>query len=410
MTKLGLFQGHGIELEYMLVDQATLDARPIAEVVLGAEGEKTLEFTAWSNELVQHVIELKTNGPAPSLVPLPALFQADIRNIDAQLAAHGARLMGTAMHPWFDPRSETKIWAHEYTEVYHAYDRIFGVRGHGWSNLQSMHINLPFADAAEFGRLHAAIRVVLPFLPALAASSPIVEGVPTGSLDSRLQYYRMNSRRIPSATAKVIPEPFYTPEEYEARILQRIYADTAPLDPEGLLKHEFANARGAIARFDRGAIEIRVIDIQECPQADIAIAALVTAAVKAVATEKWVPLVRAQNLDVAPLHTQFLSCVTEGEEAVLSDQEVLAALGFPGAVRTTGRELWQHLAGALSAGESPLLDPLWLKTLDPIIEAGTLARRILQAVGPEAKKERIFEVYHTLADHLAHGTLFLEET
>jgi hypothetical protein len=31
------------------------------------------------------------------------------------------------------------------------------------------------------------------------------------------------------------------------------------------MDHHFANSRGAIARFDRGAIEIRVIDIQECP-------------------------------------------------------------------------------------------------------------------------------------------------
>ena len=32
------------------------------------------------------------------------------------------------------------------------------------------------------------------------------------------------------------------------------------------------NSRGAIARFDRNAIEIRVIDVQECPKADLAIA------------------------------------------------------------------------------------------------------------------------------------------
>jgi len=396
---LGLFQAYGIELEYMIVDRSTLDARPIADVVLGPEGEVTREKTAWSNELVQHVVELKTNGPAPSLAPLAAYFQADVADIDAQLEVHGARLLGTAMHPWFDPRTETKIWPHEYTDVYHTYDRIFGVKGHGWSNLQSMHINLPFANADEFGRLHAAIRAVLPFLPALAASSPIVEGAPTGSLDSRLQYYRMNSRRIPSATAKVIPEPVYTPDGYRAEILEKIWADTAAHDPEGLLRYEFANARGAIARFDRGAIEIRVLDLQECPAADLAIAALVVAAVRAVAEERWAPLAKAKAIPVAPLHTLFLSCVTEGEEAVLTDTEVLEVLGCMDK-RTTGRELWQHLASDLGAELR--------STLDPMLAQGTLARRILRAVGPDCRRERLFEVYRALADHLSSGTLFLE--
>ena len=36
-------------------------------------------------------------------------------------------------------------------------------------------LNLPFSSDEEFGRLHAAIRLLLPLLPALAASSPLVE-------------------------------------------------------------------------------------------------------------------------------------------------------------------------------------------------------------------------------------------
>lgn len=403
---LGLFEAYGIELEYMIVDAQSLDVRPIADVVLSASGDVEREHTAWSNELVLQVVELKTNGPAPSLTPLAGYFQADVREIDAMLASHGARLLGTAMHPWFDPKTETKLWPHEYNEVYRTLDRIFDAKGHGWSNLQSMHINLPFANADEFGRLHAAIRAVLPILPALAASSPLVEGRATGIIDNRLHYYRSNSRRIPSVTGKVIPEPVYSPEAYRTQILERIWADAAPLDPEGVLAHEWANARGAIARFDRDAIEIRVLDLQESPTADLAVAALVVATVRALASEKWITRTRLESMEVAPLHTLFLACVTEGEEAVLSDQAYLEALGYPGAIRTTARELWQHLVENLSMGEAPLLDPAWRTTLDPLLAAGTLSRRILRAVGPDTRKERIAEVYRALADHLAAGTLF----
>ena len=54
------------------------------------------------------------------------------------------------MHPWMDPRAAS-LWPHEYGEVYAAYDRIFDCRRHGWANLQSVHLNLPFADEREFG-------------------------------------------------------------------------------------------------------------------------------------------------------------------------------------------------------------------------------------------------------------------
>src|SRR5690606_22899704 len=102
-----------------------------------------------------------------------------------------------AMHPLMRP-AEAVLWAHEYSEVYAAFDRIFNCHGHGWSNLQSVHLNLPFADDAEFARLHAAIRLVLPLLPALAASSPFVEGRASGLPVSRMAFDHGNSAKLPA--------------------------------------------------------------------------------------------------------------------------------------------------------------------------------------------------------------------
>jgi len=96
-----------------------------------------------------------------------------------------------------------------------------------------------------------------------------------------MEFYRHNADRVPSVAGAIVPERVWTREAYERDLLGRIYADMAPLDPEGILRHEWANARGAIARFDRGAIEIRVIDLQERPAADLAIAALTVAVVRA---------------------------------------------------------------------------------------------------------------------------------
>ena len=103
--------------------------------------------------------------------------------------------MPTGMHPWMDPAREFELWPHGDREIYAAFDRIFDCRGHGWANLQSMHLNLPFADDDEFGRLHAAIRALLPLLPALAASSPFADGHARGLA-------RYAPRRVPHQRAR----------------------------------------------------------------------------------------------------------------------------------------------------------------------------------------------------------------
>ena len=51
----------------------------------------------WSNELVLHVIEMKTDGPAPALEGLAELFQTEIRALDEMLLDHNARLLPAAM-------------------------------------------------------------------------------------------------------------------------------------------------------------------------------------------------------------------------------------------------------------------------------------------------------------------------
>ncbi|MBL8851852.1 MAG: hypothetical protein JNG89_19425, partial [Planctomycetaceae bacterium] len=276
-TPLHLFDAFGIELEYMIVDAATLDVRPIADELFKAvAGEYVSDVErgpiTWSNELVAHVVELKTTTPARSLTGLSEQFQSEVRAINELLAPMGAMLLGTAMHPWMDPLREMKLWPHDNSEIYDAFNRVFDCRGHGWANLQSMHINLPFQGDEEFARLHAAVRLLLPLLPALAASSPVMDGRVTGLMDNRLEVYRKNSQRIPQVAGRVIPERAFSQAEYDRLILQPLYAAIAPHDPAGILQEEFLNARGAIARFSRGSIEIRVIDVQECPAADLAIA------------------------------------------------------------------------------------------------------------------------------------------
>ncbi|PIO06926.1 glutamate--cysteine ligase, partial [Candidatus Woesearchaeota archaeon CG08_land_8_20_14_0_20_43_7] len=70
--KRHLFTAIGIELEYMIVRKDDLKVLPISEHLLkNKDGTIGSEIEhgkiAWSNELIMHLIELKTNGPARSL-------------------------------------------------------------------------------------------------------------------------------------------------------------------------------------------------------------------------------------------------------------------------------------------------------------------------------------------------------
>jgi hypothetical protein len=63
-----LFEVFGIELEYMLVNTSNFNIAPVVDQLLSLKNGKLTSNIdngkiAWSNKLVAHVVELKTNGP-----------------------------------------------------------------------------------------------------------------------------------------------------------------------------------------------------------------------------------------------------------------------------------------------------------------------------------------------------------
>jgi gamma-glutamyl:cysteine ligase YbdK (ATP-grasp superfamily) len=405
--KLHIFEGFGIELEYMIVSKNTLSVLPATDKVMYSVANAYVsDFTRgeieWSNELALHVIELKTNGPAKDLSLLPALFHRDVLAINVILEKLGGRLMPGAMHPWMDPFAEAQLWPHDNNAIYDAYNRIFDCRGHGWSNLQSMHINLPFANDEEFGRLHAAVRLILPLLPALAAASPVADSKIAGHHDMRLEVYRHNQAKVPSIAGKIVPEPVFSKAEYEEHIFQPLYKEIAEHDPDGLLQYEWLNSRGAIARFDRNAIEIRLIDVQECPKADLAIAAFVIEVLKALVSEKWISFEEQQKFSEYDLYPILLDGVREGETTLITSTAYLRAFGIDDKA-ATGKDVWKHLFSELMTGPGM---KAWKEPLQVILDEGTLASRILKAVHNDISREKLQRVYGKLCECLAENKMF----
>jgi len=409
MKPLHLFDAIGVELEYMIVDDAGLNVSPISDQLLqAAAGGPTSHYdkpgVSWSNELVLHVIELKTTEPAIDLAAMVAPFHADVQRINALLAAHHARLMPGGAHPWMDPFKEMHLWPHGDREIYAAFNRIFDCRGHGWANLQSCHLNLPFQGDEEFSRLHAAIRLLLPLLPALAASTPIVDGRVQSALDFRLETYKTNSAKLPRITGLVVPEPVFSEAAYRELILSPMYESIAPFDPEGTLQDEWLNARGAIARFDRDAIEIRIIDVQECPLADLAIASLIVETLRTLVDGTWTGVDKQQGWQTAPLAAILNATIKDAEAALITDPAYLQLFGMDATTATAG-QVWQHLfnhhqkRGAIPA--------IFQAPLGIILGQGCLARRMLRALGPQVDQHGLATLAGKLCQCLANNTLLV---
>jgi glutamate---cysteine ligase / carboxylate-amine ligase len=405
--RLHLFEGYGIELEYMIVDRASLKVRPICDKMLEEiAGEPTSDVElgdiAWSNELVMHVIEAKSNGPAKDLTRLHQEMKKAVVNMNKVAQEWNCKLLPTAMHPFFDPETETKLWSHDNSVVYQTYNKIFNCQGHGWSNLQSVHINLPFYDDKEFGKLHAAVRLVLPLLPAIAASSPFVGGKRGPFLDSRLHFYLQNQRRIPSILGLGIPERVYTKADYVEKILKPMWKEIAPQDPEGTLQHEWLNSRAAIARFMRNAIEIRLLDIQECPKADFAIIAAVVSLIQSLVAEMPSSFTQQSDIHESVLRSVLDGVLAQGSKFKIEDKAYLQALGVNQPL--AARDLWAKLVSKLDGGIYPL--KAFKQSFDFILEEGCLSERILRAIGDEPTREDILTCYDALATCLAQDEMF----
>lgn len=403
-----LFEGFGIELEYMIVDKETLQVKPIADDLLKHElGSIGSDFEngiiTWSNELVLHVIEIKSTRPEADLAMLEKAFVRNVTQINSILNEWNAMLLPTAAHPFMDPYADSQLWPHDNNEVYALYDKIFNSKGHGWSNLQSTHLNLPFNGDAEFAKLHAAIRLILPLLPGLCASSPILDGKTSGMLDTRLRFYKTNQSKIPVITGKIIPEEVYTRDEYHKTIYQPIAKEIAIHDIENILDPVWVNSRGAIARFDRGSIEIRVMDIQECPAADLAIVNLVVETLQLLVSEKLISLDDQMKMDTHMLAQLFDKTTITGLSSPVEDKSFLSAFGLdsPVSVKEVWKSILKNIPGTSAYQKANRT------IINTILEQGCLSERILRALGSTSAPEKIESVYKKLSSCLAENKLFI---
>jgi gamma-glutamyl:cysteine ligase YbdK (ATP-grasp superfamily) len=266
----------GTEHEYSINDK---NYRPLAisdKILQQISGEVQYEVPFGgirvAKELQKHVLELIPATPGSISLLEENLYHGLCELYRATNYEYG--FLGLGMHPLLT-LDQTTYWDHDEQEYYQAYDRLFNIRQHGWLNIQALQINYPYESPDDLVTAFNKIRSLIPYLVAVSASSPLVEGKTTSYMDNRLVYYRQNQAQIPEICHGILPEKLDRMEEY-VRINQDIYEELKRCRGE-ILCHEWVNSRGVIVRFTRKCLEVKAIDEQECLHSDMAISAFLLA-------------------------------------------------------------------------------------------------------------------------------------
>jgi glutathione synthase/RimK-type ligase-like ATP-grasp enzyme/gamma-glutamyl:cysteine ligase YbdK (ATP-grasp superfamily) len=380
------FEVAGMELEYPTVDR-DLNVVSLVEPafrVLAGRGTSDVDLGAvgFSNEIADHVFEIKTQQPVRSLADAERMLAEGIQRFSAVLHAEfGARLMPTGMHPWFDPKNG-KLWTRSGLRIYTTYARLFDVRTHGWMNVHASHLNLPLGREVDAMAMHTAAALLIPYLPALAASSPMYDGELQPAVDGRLAWILEHQARIPESCGELVPEYVESFGEYRKKILAPMYRALDRLPDTGAIRHEFFNTRGAILRFARRAMEVRVLDTQECVKMDVAIAVFVRSALRHLTAR--VAAGRVELPDHALLVEDFRACIRDGSAARVRAPHLDVDRDGDGAsdARTVLRHLLAGARRTVRRDEAPYLD-----LVARMIETGTLSERIRAEMAPFAEAD-----------------------
>jgi gamma-glutamyl:cysteine ligase YbdK (ATP-grasp superfamily) len=323
-----------------------------------------------SKELQKNVIEIVPAMPHTSVADMEAVLYDGMRRFHL---ATGSRytLLGLGMHPLLT-LDQTSVWDHEDREIYEVYDRLFDLRQHGWLNIQALQVNVHYANEGKMVSMFNRLRALTPYLVALTASSPFVEGRATGRMDNRLLYYRQNQRRVPAICNNVIPEMLKSRAHHD-EIITSIYSELRKIGGEDLC-HEWIDSRGVIVRYHRECLELKACDEQECIRSDMAVTAFILSLLRA-------------NLDLEEDHDALL----EANEASIRDGTA--------SCRPELMRLHQAASQVATSEERP-----YLPLIERRIQEGSLAELMSARVGDgEGIREVAADMARCLRDNVPAG-------
>jgi len=382
-----------VALDFCVVDRSLRTPTALATWALGqlpaAPGE-----VAWTCERWEHVLTLTLTKHSKRPMSHVRRLNAEVRSMNTLLSKGNAVLVPVAAHPFAQGEVLTmRADAPGRTVL----SRLFDMRCAGWCNSQITCLRVPFGSDDEFSRLHASVRLLLPMLPAISASSPYLNGAGAGVMSARAEASMHHVDSLPQLLGPVVPEAVFSEEDYYRTVFSPMAQALAAVDAGQALDHFCMNARAAVARFDRGELELRVLDRQECITADLALAEMTLAVVRAMGSGRWVSTYLQRAWSEDDLFPIYMQTVREGGQAMISNRDYLFMFGLMKQDRMTVQKIWQHLFVELYGD----LSDECRRVMAHILEHGCLSQRMLRRYGKAPTANALVELVDDLAAHLA---------
>ena len=138
-----------------------------------------------------------------------------------------------------------------------------------------------------------------------------------------------------------------------------------------------------------------MVDIQECPAADLAIAQLIVEVLKALVNGRWASQYVQRAWHPKDLLKLFNKVIRKAGAARIRNHDYLLMFGLD-KPEATAQELWEHLFTEVGGGGNEEAR----SCITHILAQGCLAKRILAKTGPKPDAPRIIAVYKELAQCL----------
>ena len=230
-----------VEEEFALLDPETLSlVNRFEELKASASGLPFDEHVV--GELIASEVEVRT-GRCETFAEASEKMGERRAQLSALAGALGVALGATGTHPWSRWQDQRIID----TPHYHRNDEL--LRYVVWrNNTFGLHVHVGIRGGDRAIAVHDGLRVFLPHLLALSASSPLVEGVNSGLHSARTEIF---TRMFPRCG---VPDPYGTWAEFEGYV-RRLY-QTGSIDEHTQL---WWSVRPHLAY---PTVEIRICDAQ----------------------------------------------------------------------------------------------------------------------------------------------------
>jgi len=171
----------GVELEFQLVDQETLNLVPRAQPIidsLSVAGKNKIAF-----EFLQSIIEIQT-GVCDSVADVAHDLSRSVQIVEDIAGEQQCILYSASLHPFAEPSEQKLTNGERYKRIMNELQYV----GRQFIS-QGLHVHVGVGDADTAIKVCDVIQAYLPILLALSSSSPFFKGEDTGFYSYRSKLF-----------------------------------------------------------------------------------------------------------------------------------------------------------------------------------------------------------------------------